>query len=449
MNSRTNVGLAFQGGVFLGGAIATGVVHALLDRKVFDTYNINAFSGTSSGALVAAMCWQHKLCNDLPNLPKDLQRQWLENANGWIPTEEWGEFWKVFDRWMPLFNPLYVKIKDTFTVPFMHRAFEDWVVKYVDPEKCMQALFDKYIGPAVDSERAVWRAAAQKKYDDEAGSRPRLVVGTAEIHQGEAITIDDDDLFAALVDAFHTALGNGNMIGNTTAVKEAEMQAIKSATEYMKVALMTSGSLDTMNGMTEIDDIKGISNEALLHKGHYLDGAYAVNPPMSALTNCTVDEIWMVEIFPKRCFDELDSIEKREDRREELSQNALVEHQLYFINKVNFWLKTGRLRGSKQDLVELASYQDDVNNKWEDESARRELIDAFRENSPHSVRCTDDEIKEKLLNPLTTIKTRVIELPSELQPLTDGARIVNSPAFLIDKMNIGYQNTLRFLDQLH
>lgn len=308
MENGKNIGLAFQGGCFLAGAIAQGVVHALVDKKVFDNCNINAFSGTSAGALVAAMCWKHKLLNDVASLPDELQKQWLENANGFIPTEEVGERLKLLDRWL-LLNPLYFEWKDKIVTPYMHKEFEGWLVKYVEPEKCMQALFDKYIAPKIVSDGAGWREAAEEEYDNDA-DRPRLVVGTAEIHQGEIVTPDDEDLFEALVDAFATALGNGNVVAHHKAVKDAEERAVKVAGEYMKLALMTSGSLDTINGMTEIGDIEGISSEALLHKGHYLDGAWGDNPPISDLTNCAVDEIWMVEIFAKRCLDELDSNEK-------------------------------------------------------------------------------------------------------------------------------------------
>lgn len=115
MKNGKSVGLAFQGGCFFAGAISAGVVRALVDRKSFD--NINAFSGTSAGALVAAMCWGHKLQGTTPDLPADLRRQWLENANGLIPTEEWGVFYKLIDRWMllnPLFNPLYFWWKEKF-----------------------------------------------------------------------------------------------------------------------------------------------------------------------------------------------------------------------------------------------------------------------------------------------------------------------------------------------
>jgi predicted acylesterase/phospholipase RssA len=445
MTNGNSVGLAFQGGCFFAGAISAGVVRALVDRKRFD--NINAFSGTSAGALVAAMCWGHKLQGTTPDLPADLRRQWLENANGLIPTEEWGIFYKLLDQWM-LLNPLYFWWKEKFYIPYMQKEFEDWLVKYVEPKNCMQALFTKYVEPAVKSAGSSWLEEARKQYE-QAEAKPHLAVGTSEIHTGEVVTIDDEDLFEALLDAFRTALGTGNVIGNEAAVKAAEEKAVNVAARYMTMALMTSGSLDTINGMTRIDEIEGISNEDLLHKGEYLDGAYGNNPPIAPLTNCDIDEIWTVEIFPKRCDAELSSNEKREDRKEELLQNAPVEHQYNFINNLNFWIASGRMK--QPTPSEMSSFEE----RWEtDADWRAKVIDAFCGTIPHPERYADIEqfkkaIGKKLMKKYDMIRTRTISLPPDLQPLTDGARIVNSPAFLIDKMNRGYQNTLSFLDQVH
>ena len=204
MENGKSIGLAFQGGCFLAGAIAAGVVHALVDRKVFDTYNVNAFSGTSAGALVAAMCWKHKLLNDLSDLPEKLQQQWLANANGMIPTEEIGEFYKVVDRWM-LLNPLYFKWKDAYIVPYMHREFENWLIEYIEPKKCMNVLFDNYVAPFTQQKLTELLKNARYKYYEECKDRPRLAVGTAEVKKGEVVTIDDEDFFEALLDAFETA----------------------------------------------------------------------------------------------------------------------------------------------------------------------------------------------------------------------------------------------------
>jgi NTE family protein len=442
MKTAENVGLAFQGGCFLAGAISTGVVHALVDRKAFDTFNINAFSGTSAGALVAAMCWKHKLLNDLPSLPDDLQKQWLKNANGFIPTEQAGSFSKVVDRWLLLMNPFYFNCKEVFVIPFLHNTFKSWLVEFVEPDKCMKALFDRYLRALQENSIEDCLSKARGKYHNDE-TRPRLAVGTAEIHKGDAVVFDDEDLFEALLDAFETACAEGE-------TREAAAdRAVEVGARYMTQALMTSGSLDTINGMTRIDDLAGLRKEDVMHKGVYLDGAFSSDPPISPLTNCNVDQIWCVEIFPKRCDADLDSNEKREDRREELLQNAPLEQQYQFINQVNFWVEGGRLK--PLTASELADFDD----RWsKDAAGRKRIIESFKKTLSDPERYTNEaEIKEAIHKKLTkkykVIRTHTISLPPDLQPLTDGARIVNSRSFLIDKMNRGYQNTVDFLSRVH
>ena len=55
-SGKQKIGLALQGGSFLAGAIATGVVAGLLEKRAFENHDITAFSGTSAGALAAAVC---------------------------------------------------------------------------------------------------------------------------------------------------------------------------------------------------------------------------------------------------------------------------------------------------------------------------------------------------------------------------------------------------------
>ena len=85
------VGIAFQGGGFAGGALAAGVIKRLVEEGAFEEFDIDVFSGTSSGALVAAVCWGHKLQNKIEELPEVLRRQWMHFAVGSIPTTEWAQ----------------------------------------------------------------------------------------------------------------------------------------------------------------------------------------------------------------------------------------------------------------------------------------------------------------------------------------------------------------------
>jgi NTE family protein len=432
------LGLAFQGGSFLAGAIGTGVVAALVRAGEFD--RATAFSGTSAGALVAAMCWRHKLENQADGLPWDLFRQWMANANGLVPNVHVGTFLKLVDRWL-LLNPLYFWGKELFVIPVMQRLFEDWIIAHVQPEACMRVLFDRHLRWDDASRPADWRRQAAERYRDNA-DRLWLAIGTAEIRTGRVVTIDDADLFEALLEAYATALRRG------LDAAAARQQAVSAAGRYMTLALMTSGSLDSVNGITRIDTVDGIDNLDRLHPGDYLDGAYSQNPPIAPLTKAGVDEIWMVEIFPERCDGRLDNNEKREDRKEELLQNAPVQHQYQFINNLNFWIKTGRLR--ELDQQEQAALEHRLRV---DSTFRRELIELFEKTEPHAGTGRDESelieaIGAKVRKPYKTIRTRTIALPAELQPLTDAARIINSPLFLWLMMYRGLRNTYRFLAHL-
>jgi len=437
MDSEHKLGLAFQGGSFLAGAIATGVVTALLREGEF--HRATAFSGTSAGALVAALCWRHKLQQRTRELPEHLFAQWMANACGLIPNETTATVLKLADRWL-LLNPLYFKVKELFFVPVMHHLFEQWVVEHVEPEAIMAVLFDTYLGEVRDTSGIGWRRAVEQRYEADE-ERVTLAIGTAEIESGRVVTIDDLDLFHALVEAYATALDRGLQ---GAAARE---HAVRAAARYMTLALMTSGSLDTVNGITRIDTVAGIDNLDRLHRGTYLDGAYSQNPPIAPLTKADVDEIWVVEIFPERCDRPLTSNEKREDRKEELLQNAPVQHQHQFINNLNFWLKTGQLR--ELDADELRRFEERLNS---DADWRNDVIDLFKRTTAQPTAWRDEQevvaaIRQKVRRRYRQIRTRTIALPTDLQPLTDAARIVNSPWFILYMMLRGYSNTLDFLGE--
>lgn len=433
------IGLGFQGGSFLAGALSTGVVKALIERQIFD--RIGAFSGTSAGALVAAMCWKHQLAGTVNELPEQLKQQWLANATGVIPNQQTGDFLKLLDRQWSL-NPFYFHLwKELMFVPKLHQAFERWVADYVQPKECMQLLYERYVQEQLAQSLDDWRDRSRSAFNNDE-RRTRLLVSTTEIHRGEIVVIDDEDLFDALLEAFEIALSERlNNMEREQAIAGARSRAIEVGAEYMSKALMASGSLDDLNGMTRIEEIQGLKN--IKHKGHYLDGAWAENPPMKELIDSRIDEIWMVEVFPKKCESEPETHEARQDRKEELWQDALVEQQLYFIRKVNLWLQSerllddGRLQDLRQKLIERLNGGDVA------------LLEAFNNGVAHPDYFATSEAKAaemtKVYRPVTT---RCIHLPTELQPLTAGARIVNSPGYLVDKMDVGYASAMRFVSDL-
>src|SRR4051812_43603729 len=79
---KKRVGLAIQGGVIPAGSFAAGVVSGLAERGAFEEYDICAFSGTSSGSLIAALCWARRVLDGngptfRANLTAGLEKMWM------------------------------------------------------------------------------------------------------------------------------------------------------------------------------------------------------------------------------------------------------------------------------------------------------------------------------------------------------------------------------------
>jgi NTE family protein len=348
---KKRVGLAFQGGSFLAGAVHTGVVRALIKQRVFaENYELQAFSGTSAGALVAAVCWSLALESRFEQADEILTKFWLHNANSLIPTQELGDFWRDFDN-AARKNAVYDKAAEMFRTPWLHDQFRQWITTYLDCDKAIRALYAHQEDP----------------------SRPRLALGSADVLEGEIVTFDDDDFLEEL---------NAVLAEDARAINKA----YEAGSTLMLDALMASGSLDEINGTTSI--------KSPLHKGTYLDGAWGENPPIDAMIEFGVDEIWLVEIFPKLRLALPETHAQREDRKEELWQNSLVEQQVHMIRKVNEWLDNDSLKPKDNDKI-------------------------YRH-----------------------IEVRRIPMTLDFTP---GARIVNSPSFLHKMMDYGYENALHFL----
>lgn len=272
--TKKSVGLACQGGGITSGSVAAGVMRGLVEYGAFDTFDINAFSGTSGGALVATVCWGHKLRalkgNDpkiIGEIPDVLEKQWMAMAYGTLPTEEAAEGAFLFDSLARL-NPFYDWTAQNVRVPWLRSIMKEWIQRYVEVDKLVELR---------DAMTAEGKAI------------PHLALGAAEVLRGEARVFEAQDLCLD--------------------------------------TLCASGSLDEMNGITII--------QTGPNKGIYVDGAWGTNPPLDAHIEFGVDEIWLVENFPKTRAEIPNSLAERKDRKDELWQNSLVEHEIKMINFVN------------------------------------------------------------------------------------------------------------------
>jgi NTE family protein len=317
---QKRVGIAFQGGGFPAGAVGAGVVKYLVNHGAFDKYNIDVFSGTSAGALVASVCWGYKLRGAIEEAPATLEKQWMHFAYGLVPDAQVAQMAQLLDAVARL-NPVYEFYSENVIVPLMRQLMQDWVLTYIPIEELI-ALRDK------------------------AKLVPGLALGAADVLKGEVKVFTEWD--------------------------------------FSLEAILASGSLDEVNGITSIK--KGPN------KGNFCDGAWGTNPPLTPLLDYKIDEIWLVEFFPQERKQMPKTPAERKERKDELWQDALVDHEVNIINKVNEWLDSGRLKN---------------------EDGKYRHIDLKR-------------------------MPMVLDLPA-------GAAFVNSPSFIQEMMDYGYKHAKIFL----
>ncbi|CCG40761.1 patatin-like phospholipase family protein [Magnetospirillum molischianum] len=377
---RIPIGIAFQGGSFTAGAVATGVVTAFVKAKICNKYDVRAFSGTSAGALVAAICWDCAMAGPegMKAAPEKLKTFWYHNAIASIPNQDWGDFWKSFDNLARL-NPLYDMAADTIRIPWVQAQFRRWIETAIEPERVIRSLAKLSHG----------------------AMGPRLAIGAANVTTGDIATFIDQDY----IDEAVAVLSSSTIVKAPVPKREvkscldlAALQnlarlhspeaAYKAAAEFLLDTLMASGSLDEINGMTTIDSSH--------YQGTFLDGAWGQNPPVDVMIDFGVEEIWIVEIFPKNRDVVPRSHAEREDRKEELWQNSTIEQQVALIERVNGWISCGRVN--------------------------------------ESIKGSDRKFRQIRVRRL---KTDLLELP--------GARIVNTPNAIADNIEAGMKKALEFI----
>jgi NTE family protein len=77
--------------------------------------------------------------------------------------------------------------------------------------------------------------------------------------------------------------------------------------------------------------------------GTYWDGLFSQNPPVKELTDERPDELWVIQINPRKTAHEPKTMAEIADRRNELSGNLSLYQELGFIEKIDQMLEQGRL----------------------------------------------------------------------------------------------------------
>jgi NTE family protein len=315
MNTKTRVGIAFQGGGFPAGALGAGVVKYLVENGAFEHNDIDVFTGTSAGALVASVCWGHKLQGTMARAPETLEKQWLHFAWGLVPNAKVAQMSQLVGT-VAQMNPMYRYVSENMMVPLMRHFMKEWVLTYIPVKRLIELR-------------------------DRAEKVPGLALGAAEVLKAEVKVVTEKD--------------------------------------FCLEAVLSSGSLDEVNGLTMIEEGP--------NKGLYADGAWGTNPPITPMLEYGIDQLWLMEVFPQTRATVPATPGERKDRKDELWQNSLVQHELEDIERVNRWIESGRL-----------------NN---DDGRYRHI-----------------EVKKM---PMT------LDLPA-------GAALVNSESFIREMMDYGYEN---------
>lgn len=415
-STKKKVGIAFQGGSFLAGALSAGVVRALVRKRVFEEYDIVAFSGTSAGALVAAVCWQYALDDCIESAPDALEKQWLYNTSSLplIPNQFVGDYYKLVTNLLQ-HNPIFYNIFELYYVPYMRQKFIEWIHQFIDTKKCVTQLYKKY--------------TERRDY-------PRFSFGSADILKGTIVGFSDENLLQVLKEG----VAKSQQIAGRSSVSDDDVQqGLDKGSEFLSKIIQASGSLDELNGLTTI---------AGKYEGTYIDGAWGQNPPVCDLVETGVDEIWVIETaFPKKRDRAPNNQEEREDRHEELLQNALVEHEKEKVDIVNEKLDLGLL------INDLQTYKNSLDLIKSDPFKLSRLIEAFQHKykDEYSPMPSDpDTIVQELLKKLSERKRRYVNVrfmrsPEIVAPLTAGARIITSPLFIREHFEIGEQMVSGFV----
>ncbi len=287
-NSSTTrrVAIACQGGGSHT-AFTAGALKPLLREAGRGDYQLCAFSGTSGGALCAALAWY-----GLVTAPGAAGRElairlldefWRANS-AQSPWEQWFNNWTINLIQLHMQGRL-PELKGTPYSP--QHVLSTELLKTLAPRSeffDLRALLEKYID---------LRQVTQPVAD------PRLLIGAVGVLSGKFKAFDSK------------------------------------AAEISIDAILASTTLPNLFQAVRIGD------------EIYWDGLFSQNPPVRELvSNVDValkpDEIWIIRINPQSISEEPRSVEEIEDRRNALAGNLSLMHEVEVIERISQWLTEGR-----------------------------------------------------------------------------------------------------------
>jgi NTE family protein len=283
MNSPRNIVLACQGGGSLT-AFTAGVLKVLLTELDPRRYRISGLSGTSGGAMCAAIAWYGLLMDNRKEGARRLQQFWEDNSSA-QPFDAWLNSLMVFGSW--------------FVGGDMRSELSPYQVPETARER-LKTLLVKYI----DFNNLATLVTP---------TSPTLAVSAVNVETGE----------------FKVFSGSGLTVDK----------------------ILASAALPTM--------FRAVHLDAGPDQGVYWDGVLSQNPPLRDFLQPAMpqeakpDEIWIIRIDPEKSATEPTTIAQIDVRRNILTGNLSLAQEIFFINKVNDWLKLGWLNNANFKHIEI------------------------------------------------------------------------------------------------
>ncbi|MEJ2660848.1 MAG: patatin-like phospholipase family protein [Desulfobacteraceae bacterium] len=290
--AKEKIAIACQGGGSQT-AFTAGVLISLFKHKAYEKHRIVSLSGTSGGAICAALAWQELIKwskGDRSSIGQSLESFWRDNG-----TEN------LLERFLNDALIQYVQLVD-------HGFLPEWKTSPYSPwHQAWTAALQLFLPEFYD-----FKGLLQKHLKlNELGNlmaetnSPVLVIGAADVKTGE-------------FKKFNTRDGNVDID-----------------------ALLASAAVPSLSKAVEI------GSDA------YWDGLFSDNPPTDELIDDAIvgkdnipDQLWVIQINPRKS----DGIPKTSDeiidRRNEMIGNASLYQDLQHICRINKWLRREAFKDS-------------------------------------------------------------------------------------------------------
>ncbi|MCS6880421.1 MAG: patatin-like phospholipase family protein [Oscillochloridaceae bacterium] len=295
-------------------AFTAGVLKPLLRAEEAGRYKIVGLSGTSGGAICAALAWYGLMKQARGEWDRDqviavLDSFWRDN----MAQSLWEQIWNA---WTVSLVRLHAsgKLPELKTSPYR-------------PEVVVATELARRLAPRQEFFDLRLLLEKHLKLDEipQPVIEPRLLIGAVAVLSGRFKAFDS------------------------------------MAAEISIDSILASTTLPTLfQGVRIGDEV-------------YWDGLFSQNPPIREFlskvdVSLKPDEIWIIRINRQEISEEPTSVEEIEDRRNALAGNISLNHEIDVINKINAWLADSLIRSKLSGLKPVA-----IHSIWMSDALREKL----------------------------------------------------------------------------